>query len=288
MNSFYQRYNGSTMLMKFTKMHGLGNDFVVIDAVTQNIRVTASMARRLASRTLGIGCDQILVIEPPSDPNIDFNYRIFNRDGGEVEQCGNGARCLARFVKDRRLTGKSSIRVKTCNRVIELRINTDNLVSVDMGIPVFTPEEIPFKANQTAAVYDIDVAGRSYEAAAISMGNPHVVLLVDDVQTAPVNELGPLLECHERFPDRVNVGFMQIVDRQHINLRVFERGVGETAACGSGACAAAVAAMRQELVDSEITTHLTGGDLTIQWQGEGQALFMTGPAVSVFHGRIKI
>ncbi|MCT2530315.1 diaminopimelate epimerase [SAR92 clade bacterium H921] len=276
------------MLMKFTKMHGLGNDFVVIDAVTQNIRVTASMARRLASRTLGIGCDQILVIEPPSDPNIDFNYRIFNRDGGEVEQCGNGARCLARFVKDRRLTGKSSIRVKTCNRVIELRINTDNLVSVDMGIPVFTPEEIPFKANQTAAVYDIDVAGRSYEAAAISMGNPHVVLLVDDVQTAPVNELGPLLECHERFPDRVNVGFMQIVDRQHINLRVFERGVGETAACGSGACAAAVAAMRQELVDSEITTHLTGGDLTIQWQGEGQALFMTGPAVSVFHGRIKI
>jgi diaminopimelate epimerase len=287
-NSFYQRYNGSTMLMKFTKMHGLGNDFVVIDAVTQNIRVTASMARRLASRTLGIGCDQILVIEPPSDPNIDFNYRIFNRDGGEVEQCGNGARCLARFVKDRRLTGKSSIRVKTCNRVIELRINTDNLVSVDMGIPVFTPEEIPFKANQTAAVYDIDVAGRSYEAAAISMGNPHVVLLVDDVQTAPVNELGPLLECHERFPDRVNVGFMQIVDRQHINLRVFERGVGETAACGSGACAAAVAAMRQELVDSEITTHLTGGDLTIQWQGEGQALFMTGPAVSVFHGRIKI
>ena len=288
MNSFYQRYNGSTMLMKFTKMHGLGNDFVVIDAVTQNIRVTASMARRLASRTLGIGCDQILVIEPPSDPNIDFNYRIFNRDGGEVEQCGNGARCLARFVKDRRLTGKSSIRVKTCNRVIELRINTDNLVSVDMGIPVFTPEEIPFKANQTAAAYDIDVAGRSYEAAAISMGNPHVVLLVDDVQTAPVNELGPLLECHERFPDRVNVGFMQIVDRQHINLRVFERGVGETAACGSGACAAAVAAMRQELVDSEITTHLTGGDLTIQWQGEGQALFMTGPAVSVFHGRIKI
>ncbi|MDG0970748.1 MAG: diaminopimelate epimerase [Porticoccaceae bacterium] len=276
------------MLMKFTKMHGLGNDFVVIDAVTQNIRVTASMARRLASRTLGIGCDQILVIEPPSDPNIDFNYRIFNRDGGEVEQCGNGARCLARFVKDRRLTGKSSIRVKTCNRVIELRINTDNLVSVDMGIPVFTPEEIPFKANQTAAVYDIDVAGRSYEAAAISMGNPHVVLLVDDVQTAPVKELGPLLECHERFPDRVNVGFMQIVDRQHINLRVFERGVGETAACGSGACAAAVAAMRQELVDSEITTHLTGGDLTIQWQGEGQALFMTGPAVSVFHGRIKI
>lgn len=288
MNSFYQRYNGPIMLMKFTKMHGLGNDFVVIDAVTQNIRVTASMARRLASRTLGIGCDQILVIEPPSDPNIDFNYRIFNRDGGEVEQCGNGARCLARFVKDRRLTGKSSIRVKTCNRVIELRINTDNLVSVDMGIPVFTPEEIPFKANQTAAVYDIDVAGRSYEAAAISMGNPHVVLLVDDVQTAPVNELGPLLECHERFPDRVNVGFMQIVDRQHINLRVFERGVGETAACGSGACAAAVAAMRQELVDPEITTHLTGGDLTIQWQGEGQALFMTGPAVSVFHGRIKI
>jgi diaminopimelate epimerase len=276
------------MLMKFTKMHGLGNDFVVIDAVTQNVRVTASMARRLANRTLGIGCDQILVVEPPSDPNIDFNYRIFNQDGGEVEQCGNGARCLARFVKDRRLTSKSAIRVKTMNRFMELRINADHSVSVDMGVPVLAPADIPFQADQPASLYDIDIADSDYQIAAISMGNPHAVLRVDDVQTAPVKELGPQLECHERFPNRVNAGFMQILNRQQINLRVFERGAGETQACGSGACAAAVAAMQQELVDSSVTIHLTGGDLTIEWQGEGQPLIMTGPAVTVFHGRIRI
>lgn len=274
--------------MKFTKMHGLGNDFVVIDAVTQNVRVTASMARRLANRTLGIGCDQILVVEPPSDPNIDFNYRIFNQDGGEVEQCGNGARCLARFVKDRRLTGKSAIRVKTMNRIIELRINADHSVSVDMGVPVLAPADIPFQADQPASLYDIEIADRDYQIAAISMGNPHAVLRVDDVQTAPVNELGSQLECHERFPNRVNAGFMQILNRQQINLRVFERGAGETQACGSGACAAAVAAMQQGLVDSSVTVHLTGGDLTIEWQGEGQPLIMTGPAATVFHGRIRI
>jgi len=276
------------MLMKFTKMHGLGNDFVVIDAVTQNVRVTASMARRLANRTLGIGCDQILVVEPPSDPNIDFNYRIFNQDGGEVEQCGNGARCLARFVKDRRLTGKSAIRVKTINRCRELRINADHSVSVDMGVPVLAPADIPFQADQPASLYDIDIADSDYRIAVISMGNPHAVLRVEDVQTALVNELGPQLECHERFPNRVNAGFMQILNRQQINLRVFERGAGETQACGSGACAAAVAAMQQELVDSSVTIHLTGGDLIIEWQGEGQPLIMTGPAVTVFHGRIRI
>ena len=274
--------------MKFTKMHGLGNDFVVIDAVTQNVRVTASMARRLGNRTLGIGCDQILVVEPPSDPSIDFNYRIFNADGGEVEQCGNGARCLARFVKDRRLTGKSTIRVKTMNRVMELRINADNLVSVDMGIPALAPAEIPFQADESANLYAIDIGGNRYQIAAISMGNPHGILQVDDVQTAPVSELGPQLECHERFPNRVNAGFMQVVDRQQLKVRVFERGAGETQACGSGACAAAVAAIQQELVDSPVTVHLTGGDLTIDWQGEGQPLIMTGPAVTVFHGRIRI
>ncbi|MDG2501315.1 MAG: diaminopimelate epimerase [Porticoccaceae bacterium] len=276
------------MLMKFTKMHGLGNDFVVIDAVTQNVRVTASMARRLGSRTLGIGCDQILVVEPPSKPNIDFNYRIFNQDGGEVEQCGNGARCLARFVKDRRLTGKSSIRVKTMNRVLELRINANHSVSVDMGVPLLAPADIPFEADQPANLYNIDIAANEYQIAAVSMGNPHAVLQVEDVQTAPVSELGPQLECHERFPNRVNAGFMQILNRQQLNLRVFERGAGETQACGSGACAAAVAAMQQELVDSSVTVHLTGGDLTIEWQGEGQPLIMTGPAVTVFHGRIRI
>ena len=273
--------------MKFTKMHGLGNDFVVIDAVTQNVRVTASMARRLGNRTLGIGCDQILVVEPPSDPSFDFNYRIFNADGGEVEQCGNGARCLARFVKDRRLTGKSTIRVKTMNRVMELRINADNLVSVDMGIPALAPAEIPFQADESANLYAIDIGGNRYQIAAISMGNPHGILQVDDVQTAPVSELGPQLECHERFPNRVNAGFMQVIDRQQLKVRVFERGAGETQACGSGACAAAVAAIQQELVDSPVTVHLTGGDLSIDWQGEGQPLIMTGPAVTVFHGRIE-
>ena len=274
--------------MKFTKMHGLGNDFVVIDALTQNVRVTASMARRLGNRTMGIGCDQILVVEPPSDPNIDFNYRIFNSDGGEVEQCGNGARCLARFVKDRRLTGKSMIRVKTMNRVMELRINADNLVSVDMGIPALVPADIPFQAAEPANLYAIDIGGNSYQIAAVSMGNPHGILQVDDIQTAPVSDLGPQLECHERFPNRVNAGFMQVVDRQQLNVRVFERGAGETQACGSGACAAAVAAIQQELVDSPVTVHLNGGDLTIDWQGEGQPLIMTGPAVTVFHGRIRI
>jgi diaminopimelate epimerase len=276
------------MLMKFTKMHGLGNDFVVIDALTQNVRVTGSMVRRLADRVLGIGCDQVLVVEPPSEKDIDFDYRIFNQDGAEVEQCGNGARCLARFVKDRKLTGKSSIRVKTVNRVMNLKINADNSVRVDMGVPLLEPSEIPFKASLKSLLYDIDIAGHSYSISAVSMGNPHAILQVDDVQAAPVAVLGAQLECHERFPNRVNAGFMQVVDRKQLNLRVFERGAGETQACGSGACAAAVAAMRLELVDSQVTVHLTSGDLTIEWQGEGESLIMTGPAVTVFHGRIRI
>jgi diaminopimelate epimerase len=269
-------------------MHGLGNDFVVIDAVTQNVRVTGSMVRRLANRTLGIGCDQVLVIEPPTEADIDFNYRIFNQDGGEVEQCGNGARCLARYVYDRQLTGKNPILVKTKNRVMTMHLEADKLVRVDMGIPQLDPAQIPFQAEGPAARYDIDVAGETYQVAAVSMGNPHTLLQVDDVDTAPVETLGPALECHSRFPNRVNVGFMQIVDRNIIKLRVFERGVGETQACGSGACAAAVAAIQQELVDSSVTVQLSGGDLNIQWQGENKPLLMTGPAVSVFHGRVRI
>lgn len=276
------------MLMKFTKMHGLGNDFVVIDAVTQNVRVTRSMVRHLANRTLGIGCDQVLVIEAPTEADIDFNYRIFNQDGGEVEQCGNGARCLARYVYDRQLTGKNPILVKTKNRVMTMHLEANKLVTVDMGIPQLDPAQIPFQAEQPAALYDIDVAGKTYQVAAVSMGNPHTLLQVDDVDTAPVETLGPELECHARFPNRVNVGFMQIVDRNTIKLRVFERGVGETKACGSGACAAAVAAIQQELVDSSVTVQLSGGDLNIQWQGENKPLLMTGPAVSVFHGRVRI
>jgi diaminopimelate epimerase len=276
------------MLMKFTKMHGLGNDFVVIDAVTQNVRVSAAMARRLADRKTGIGCDQVLVIEPPSEVDIDFNYRIFNSDGAEVEQCGNGARCLARFVHDRRLTGKNPIRVKTANRVIELEMGDKNLVSVDMDIPELEPAKIPFEAAEKALLYPIDVDGQSYQVAAVSMGNPHAVLRIDDIDSAPVAELGAKIESHQRFPNRVNVGFMQIVNRNEIKLRVFERGVGETEACGSGACAAAVAALQQGLVDSPVTMQLTRGSLKIDWQGEGQGLIMTGPAATVFHGRIRI
>lgn len=276
------------MLMKFTKMHGLGNDFVVIDAVTQNVRITASMARRLSDRKTGIGCDQLLVVEPPSDPDIDFNYRIFNSDGAEVEQCGNGARCLARFVHDRRLTGKNPIVVKTSNRVMQLVVEDKKMVAVDMGTPELVPENIPFEAPEKAMVYAIDVDGQSYDIAAVSMGNPHAVLRVDDVEHAPVAELGAKIESHPRFPNRVNVGFMQIDSRNEIKLRVFERGVGETEACGSGACAAAVAAIQQGLVDSPVTMQLTRGSLKIDWRGEGHELIMTGPTATVFHGRIRI
>ena len=276
------------MLMKFTKMHGLGNDFVVIDAVTQNVRITASMVRRLADRKTGIGCDQVLVIEPPSAVDIDFNYRIFNCDGAEVEQCGNGARCLARFVHDRQLTGKKSIQVQTSNRVMTLNLINKNLVAVDMGVPELDPPAIPFQATEAASLYDINVNGQVQRIAAVSMGNPHAVLTVADINTATVAELGAALESHERFPNRVNVGFMQIVDRSEIKLRVFERGVGETDACGSGACAAAVAAIQQELVDSPVTVHLTRGPLKIDWKGSGSPLIMSGPAKTVFHGRIRI
>ncbi len=276
------------MLMKFTKMHGLGNDFVVIDAVTQNVRITASMVRRLADRKTGIGCDQVLVVEPPSAADIDFDYRIFNCDGAEVEQCGNGARCLARFVHDRQLTGKKSIRVQTSNRVMTLNLINKNLVAVDMGVPELDPPAIPFQADEPALLYDIDINGQAQPIAAVSMGNPHAVLTVTDIDTAPVAELGAALESHERFPNRVNVGFMQIINRTEIKLRVFERGVGETEACGSGACAAAVASIQQELVDSPVTVHLTRGSLKIDWQGAGHPLIMSGPAKTVFHGRIRI
>ena len=276
------------MLLKFTKMHGLGNDFVVIDAVTQNVRLTASMVRRLADRKTGIGCDQVLVIEPPSDPDIDFNYRIFNAGGEEVEQCGNGARCLARFVHDRQLTGKNSIRVKTSNRVMTLELINKNQVAVDMGIPELNPAAIPFEASEPALLYDIEVNTQAESIFAVSMGNPHAVLTVQDLATAPVAELGAALESHPRFPNRVNVGFIQVIDRTEIKLRVFERGVGETEACGSGACAAAVAAIQQQLVDSPVTVHLTRGSLKIDWKGTGHPLIMSGPAKTVFHGRIRI
>jgi len=278
----------NTMLMKFTKMHGLGNDFVVIDAVTQNVHVTAAMAKRLSDRHLGIGCDQVLVVEPPSDKTLDFDYKIFNSDGGEVGQCGNGARCLARFIRDRRLSGKETVQVKTMNRVISLTINKDKLVSVDMGIPGLEPSDVPFVESTRSSVYAININNEQFDIAAISMGNPHAVLFVDNLDRAPVNVIGQELQSHDKFPKQVNVGFAQIINRQHLKLRVYERGVGETRACGTGACAAAVAAIQQGLMDSAVRVELTGGDLHINWPGEGQPLIMTGSAVTSYQGRIKI
>lgn len=276
------------MLMKFSKMHGLGNDFVVIDAVTQNVRISRAMVKRIADRHTGVGCDQVLVLEPPNDHNVDFNYRIFNQDGAEVEQCGNGARCLARFIRDKKLSGKPEINVKTMNRVISLKINRDNSVSVNMGIPLLEPSKIPIIADARDLSYVIDLEDQSVEVSAVSMGNPHAIVFVDDTDMAPVKDMGSQLECHSRFPKKVNVGFAQVVDRNHLKLRVYERGVGETRACGSGACAAAVAAIQQSLVDSPVTVELQGGNLSIDWSGEGQSLMMSGPAVTSFHGRIKI
>lgn len=275
------------MPLKFTKMHGLGNDFVLIDAVKQNIRVTSELARRLADRHLGVGCDQVLVIEPPSSKNVDFDYRIFNADGTEVEQCGNGARCLGRYVFDQRLSGKKSLRLKTQNRIMEIESRPNHLIRVDMSAPIFEPTQIPFDANQQAILYPIE-ANDSLQIAVISMGNPHAVIRVDNIDTAPVETLGKQLQQHERFPQSVNVGFMQIIDRQRIKLRVFERGAGETQACGSGACAAAVTAIQQELVDHTLTVELMGGELCIEWQGNAEPVFMTGPAETVFQGQIKL
>jgi diaminopimelate epimerase len=276
------------MWMKFTKMHGLGNDFVVIDAVTQNINLSAAVVRRIADRHLGIGCDQVLIVEPPSSTDIDFNYRIFNSDGSEVEQCGNGARCLARFVRDRKLSGKESIRVKTMNRIIGLSINKDNTISVDMGIPQFEPKDLPFEAECRSASYEIDLGDQTATIAAISMGNPHAVMFVDDIDSAPVSTIGSKIEKHYRFPNKVNVGFVEVVNRRHVKLRVHERGSGETRACGSGACAAAVATIQKGLVDSPVTVALTGGNLTINWPGEGHSLMMSGQAITSFHGQIKL
>ncbi len=246
------------------------------------------MVKRIADRHTGVGCDQVLVLEPPNDHNVDFNYRIFNQDGAEVEQCGNGARCLARFIRDKKLSGKPEIHVKTMNRVISLKINRDNSVSVNMGVPLLEPSKIPIIAEARDLSYVIDLEDQSVEVSAVSMGNPHAIVFVDDTDTAPVKDMGSQLESHGRFPKKVNVGFAQVLNRNHLKLRVYERGVGETQACGSGACAAAVAAIQQSLVDSPVTVELQGGNLSIDWSGEGQSLMMSGPAVTSFHGRIKI
>lgn len=276
------------MLLRFTKMHGLGNDFVVIDAITQEVQVTEALARRLADRRFGIGCDQVLVVEPPTDPNVDFDYRIFNADGGEVAQCGNGARCFAKFVRDRRLTGKHHLLAQTKAGVLQLTVNRDNQITVNMGIPRFAPQAIPFQAEQAALLYDVQVDDQIVRLAALSLGNPHAIVQVQDITTAPVATLGARIEAHPRFTQRVNAGFMQVINRTAIKLRVYERGVGETLACGSGACAAVVAGIQQDLLDSTVIVQLPGGNLHITWSGEDQPVALTGPATTVYQGRIKI
>jgi len=276
------------MRLKFTKMHGLGNDFVVLDALAHPISLSTEQLSRIADRHFGVGCDQILLVEPPRLADTDFHYRIFNADGGEVEQCGNGARCFARYVRDHRLSTKSEIRVGTRSGVIVPRLEADGRVTVNMGVPEFEPARIPFVVAAQALTYNLEVSGRRVEISALSMGNPHAVQIVADIERAPVAEEGPLIEHHASFPQRVNAGYLQVVSRRRILLRVHERGTGETLACGTGACAAVVAGITRSLLDREVTVATRGGDLGISWAGAGEPVMMTGPAVAVFEGEIEI
>lgn len=282
------------MLLRFTKMHGLGNDFMLLDLISQGVHIRPEQIRELADRRRGIGFDQLLIVEPPGSPDADFRYRIFNADGSEAEQCGNGARCFLRFVRDRGLTTKTEIKLETNTGMIECRLERDGNITVNMGPPVLHPPSIPFIAETPQIVYDLQVKSplcntqEQVSIAAVSMGNPHAVLTVNDVESAPVTQLGPLIEAHERFPQRVNVGFMQVVDREHINLRVFERGVGETRACGTGACAAMVAGRLQGLLDARVEVNLPGGNLILAWEGDNAPVYMTGPACRVYEGRLQI
>ncbi len=276
------------MELRFTKMQGLGNDFVVIDGVRQAFSMTPALARRLADRRFGIGCDQLLLVEPPASPEVDFAYRIFNADGGEVGQCGNGARCFARFVREEGLSDAKELRVATRSGVIRLRIESDGRVTADMGQPRLRPEEVPFQTDSDALLQPLEVAGDLRYITALSMGNPHAVQVVPDIDQAPVAAEGALIECHPRFPERVNAGFMQVIDENRIRLRVYERGVGETLACGSGACAAVVTGILRELLISPVVVETRGGRLDVAWGGPGQPVMMTGPAETVFRGSIVI
>ena len=276
------------MLLNFTKMHGLGNDFIVIDAINQALDLDAEQVRFLADRRFGVGCDQLLLVEAPQSNEAEFRYRIFNADGGEVEQCGNGARCFARFVVDKGLTDSQSIKVETSSGMIVLNIEEDEQVTVNMGVPNLQPASLPFEAIQQASSYELELEGTFYHITAVSMGNPHAVLRVDDIKQAPVEQLGPQIESHRRFPQHVNVGFMQIVARDVIKLRVYERGAGETLACGTGACAAVVAGQVQGWLNKKVKVNLTGGELVIRWQGGDNPLYMTGPASHVFEGQIEL
>jgi diaminopimelate epimerase len=275
-------------MINFTKMHGLGNDFIVIDAINQHISLVPEQIKQLSDRHFGIGFDQLLLVEKPVSENADFKYRIFNADGGEVAQCGNGARCFARFVRDKKLSDKDEICVDTNSGQLVLHFDRNQLITINMGIPQHAPAEIPILAEQESRFYTIQVNDTEKAFGAVSMGNPHAVIQVTDVKTAPVAELGKALENHIFFPERVNVGFMQIVDREHIKLRVFERGAAETLACGSGACAAVVIGIEHNLLEHTVCVELPGGELTINWPGRGQPVLMTGPAVSVFEGQLTL
>jgi len=287
------------MKLKFTKMHGAGNDFVVIDGINQHIDFTPAQWQLLGDRRFGVGADQILLVEKPTQPGCDFRYRIFNADGGEVEQCGNGSRAFVKFVAEKGLTDQRSITVETKAGIIAPRLELDGSITVNMGAPVLEPARVPFDAEGLQGeaqaqdtlwplLLELGGARETVLISAVSMGNPHAVQIVDDVETAPVELTGPLNEHHVRFPNRVNAGFMQVLDRQHVKLRVFERGVGETLACGTGACAAAVAGIRRGVLDSPVRVDARGGQLSISWAGEGEPVLLTGPAVTVFEGEIEI
>lgn len=287
------------MKLKFTKMHGAGNDFVVIDGINQHIDFTPAQWQLLGDRRFGVGADQILLVEKPTQPGCDFRYRIFNADGGEVEQCGNGSRAFVKFVAEKGLTDQRSITVETKAGIIAPRLELDGSITVNMGAPVLEPARVPFDADGLQGeaqaqdtlwplLLELSGARETVLISAVSMGNPHAVQIVDDVETAPVELTGPLIEHHVRFPNRVNAGFMQVLDRQHVKLRVFERGVGETLACGTGACAAAVAGIRRGVLDSPVRVDARGGQLSISWAGEGEPVLLTGPAVTVFEGEIEI
>ena len=276
------------MLFEFTKMHGLGNDFVVIDLISQRLMLDKSTIQRMADRHFGIGFDQLLIVEPPDLPNVDFKYRIFNADGSEVEQCGNGVRCFTRFVHERKLTTKTKIKVQTKAGIVEPELGQNGWVRVNMGYPKFLPNQIPFLADEPENLYSLALANdESIIIDVVNMGNPHAVTIVPDVLTADVAGMGPQVESHERFPQRVNAGFMQIMDETHARLRVFERGVGETLACGTGACAAAISGMRRGLLANAVEIELAGGKLQIEWR-EGDVVWMTGPTANVYEGRIDL
>ena len=275
------------MKYKFTKMHGLGNDFVLIDGVNQSVNLSLDQLRNIANRRLGIGCDQILLIER-TESDADFRYRIFNSDGDEVEQCGNGARCLVSYVYDKGMTQKKEISVETLSGIIFPKLEINGEVTVNMGAPKFEPKKIPFIADKRMLTYLLEVNEKQIEFSILSMGNPHAVQIVEDINQSPVLSEGSLIESHSRFPKHVNAGYMQIVNREHINLRVYERGAGETLSCGTGACAAVVAGITRGLLDSRVTVSTTGGDLSICWEGDNNPVWMTGPAISVFDGEIEL